>query len=249
MLAHLAVSLLVGFLVFVSEVHAEDAAFRKKAEETYLKLTPCLQSAWIYAKNGHNVTFKVPADLHDHHQAVKSKLDRFKHTAHMHTYRHYSGPWIENHFINHFESQPVENFNGVVPLFVPWVDNQRNGEKIWNEIMQALKSVLRSDVIYLAVSQGDIGLAKIGETFPNILVLSGGGFGHIPVPLIKGEIPYHPLHLPAQWDQEIGFFGNMQQASRPVMFEEIRRIADELKISHKIAFGTKCYCSYDTWFH
>lgn len=214
-----------------------DEAFRRRAQDNYKKLEPCIKSAWIYQAKGQNITFEFPQDGHEHFAAVKNKLSRFKRTARVHSYRHYYGPWVENIFISHFENKPLEDFHGIFPLFVPWVDNQKMTEQIWKEIMDALSSVLRPNVIYLAVSQGDIGLAKIAEKFPNILVLSGGGFGHIPIPLIKGEIAYHTLNFPPKWDQEIGFFGNMQQASRPVMFDIIRKTADKLGVTHKIAFG------------
>ena len=35
---------------------------------------------------------------------------------------------------------------------------------------------------------------------PNILVLSAGGFGHIPIPLIKGELAPSAIPVPFHWD-------------------------------------------------
>lgn len=235
--------LLVGFL---TKIEANEVTeLQKKAKKAYAQIAPCLESAWIYeAKHRENqnattpFSFSFPNDAEEHFQAVKKALERFHHSAHMHTYRHYSGPWIENIFITHFKHIALSDTHGIIPLFIPWVDNQRTGSKLWDDIFSTLKSVLRPNVIYLTVSQGDIGLANIAEYFPNILVLSGGGFGHVPIPLIKGEIPYREItSWPPHWDQEIGFFGNMQQASRPIMFDIIRREADNLGISHKIAFG------------
>lgn len=55
-------------------------------------------------------------------------------------------------------------------------------------LTDSLLSWLRKDVIYLAVSQDDQGLGKtLMSAFPNILVLTAGGFGHVPIPLIGGK--------------------------------------------------------------
>ena len=43
------------------------------------------------------------------------------------------------------------------------------------------------------LSKRDVGLGKIGRSHPNILVLAAGGYGHVPLPLIKGEIAYSPI--------------------------------------------------------
>lgn len=251
-------------LLFITQFATFEAAkeeiseLRRRAIKAYAQIAPCLTSAWIYqAKYGnststsskkgqtkHTFSFPEDADAEAHFRSVKSTLERFHHTARMHTYRHYSGPWIENHFISHFKGKSLLDMHGIIPLLIPWVDNQRTGEVLWGDIFRTLKQLLRPNMIYLAVSQGDIGLAKIGEYFPNILVLSGGGFGHVPVPLIKGELPYREItKWPFPFDQEIGFFGNLHQASRPIMFEIIRREADREGMTHKIAFGECLKCS------
>jgi hypothetical protein len=234
--------LVIGLATKAAADEDSAAELRRRAEKSYAQIAPCLQSAWIYQAKYHNAaknhTFSFPDDAQAHFEQVKKALARFATTAHMHTYRHYSGPWIENIFISHFQKATLKDLHGIIPLFVPWVDNQRTGDELWQEIFKTLKAVLRPDVIYLAVSQGDIGLAKIGEYFPNVLVLSGGGFGHVPVPLIKGLLPYNAItQWPPHWDQEIGFFGNLHQATRPIMFDTIRAAADKAHMTHKIAFG------------
>jgi hypothetical protein len=47
-----------------------------------------------------------------------------------------------------------------------------------------LRDMLRDDVVYVTVVQDDAGLSikKL-----NILFISVGGFGHIAIPLIKGQ--------------------------------------------------------------
>ncbi len=41
------------------------------------------------------------------------------------------------------------------------------------------------------------------STFPNILVLSAGGYGHVPIPLIMGELPYVEPHANNKYSTEV----------------------------------------------
>ena len=53
------------------------------------------------------------------------------------------------------------------------------GEPTYEEIENVLLKVLRPDVMYITVVQGAEGLKLIGDLFPNMLVLSSGGYGHV----------------------------------------------------------------------
>ena len=85
-----------------------------------------------------------------------------------------------------------EHFGGYVPIFVPWTD-------LWcshwyrypRDFIETLRKVLRKDVPYVTVNQNDDGVfgrctESLSEEIPNLLVLSAGGVGHVPVPLLKG---------------------------------------------------------------
>ena len=62
-------------------------------------------------------------------------------------------------------------------------------------LLETLNETMRPNVLYLAVSQCDDGLfghwptraqIKFRQTdFPNMLVMSAGGYGHVPLPLFK----------------------------------------------------------------
>ena len=109
---------------------------------------------------------------------------------------------VENHYINYFMDKPFEYFNGFVPLFIQWVDLHAHEIELIDlpadhprntsipsmaTLMTALKDWLRTDVIYLVVSQDDQGIGtKLSLLFPNIFVFSAGGYGHVPIPLIAG---------------------------------------------------------------
>lgn len=207
--------------------------FRAIAAETYRKVLPCLNGTWMYA-NKPPVHFEFPIDAEEHFKEIIKKTEPYR-NAPVHSYAGYDGPWIENIFIAKFMNRPLHHFNGLIPLFLPWIDRQILRGRHFDYIYAELETVLRPNVIYFAVSQGDVGLGKIGMRFPNILVMSAGGFGHIPIPLIKGEI--HPIPQPAKFDQDIGFFGTIQQSTRPAMLSTIKNVAAELGLTYKDGMG------------
>jgi len=59
-------------------------------------------------------------------------------------------------------------------------------------------------------SQDDQGItANLFEKKPNILVLSAGGYVHIPIPLIKREFSYVPPRSNHKYDLDVGFCGKI----------------------------------------
>lgn len=125
----------------------------------------------------------------------------------------FCGPWIENYWImsHHFHlegrtsynnqssssSSPMgclsNTFGPYIPLLIPWVDlwllnTRRRVKKYPRGFISTLQSTLRPNVLYITVSQNDEGLLLPGGVLPsNILVLSAGGYGHVPIPLLKQE--------------------------------------------------------------
>jgi hypothetical protein len=149
-----------------------------------------------------NLELKYPSDAEAHfkeiHEALKPAMKDWQ--KKMHCYANHCGPWIENGWMQHFnETWSAQGpdgrlstvFGPYVPIFFPWVDRwvkKRNNKDVWT----TLSKLLRPDVAYITVSQNDEGIMA-GEgnnnlkRFPNILVLSGGGYGHVPVPLLIKE--------------------------------------------------------------
>ena len=120
----------------------------------------------------------------------------------MSIYADYAGPWIENHWIASFCcDKAIESFGGLVPLFIQWTDVERIRGSKWlhDEDGKRFTSALRRDVIYVTVSQHDNGITPprrwgFQPDFTwNILVMSAGGFGHIPLPLIAKELDPLPI--------------------------------------------------------
>ena len=90
--------------------------------------------------------------------------------------------------------------------------------------------------MYLAISQGDVGLGMIGRAHPNIFVFSAGGYGHSTIPLIKGELELQPHR--DTFANDVGFFGNPRQPPRPTMLPEMKEIADKLGLNFKLGQGS-----------
>lgn len=135
-----------------------------------------------------------------------------------HSWTGYSGPWIENIWIDHFSKMPLSAFGGMFPLFIQWTDIHVNyfmggnaSMPNYNTLPGNIEKLLRDDVIYVTVTQDDEGFtSKLAIPKPNILSLSAGGFGHIPIPLIKGELAYVK---PRVFSHDITFLGSLHENS------------------------------------
>ena len=177
------------------------------AKATYEKALPCLLSTWMMADRKPS-EFQFPDDAEAHFKDILDKTARFR-SMPIHSYANYDGPWLENIFVANYSAIDLSHFHGFIPIFAQWIDTQILRGRHFDNLLHTLNSVLRPNVLYLAISQGDVGLGKIGMSHPNIFVLSAGGFGHVVAPLIRGEVPWS--ETPLKFDQEIGFFGNANQ--------------------------------------
>jgi hypothetical protein len=72
----------------------------------------------------------------------------------------------------------------------------------------------------MVVSQDDVGIdTNLLTTFPNLIVFSAGGYGHVPIPLIKSEISnyyenninYENNNQNNNFSWDIGFYGNFRE--------------------------------------
>ncbi len=176
--------------------HAFSCAAQRKIDltvaESCLKLT------------SPNIQLVYPDDAEEHFEEIHIALAMFLQDENhkIHSAANFKGPWLENVWISHFEelyygdngpSSPClfEIFGPFVPIFIPWVDLWVHNE--WQypeELPKLLRSVLRPNVPYITVSQSDDGFPGRSsllthESLPNLLVLSAGGYGHVPIPLIK----------------------------------------------------------------
>jgi hypothetical protein len=111
----------------------------------------------------------------------------------------FCGPWVENVWISDFSAKAAaettclsDTFGPFVPLFIPWVDLYVGSRfKYPDGFVEAVKKVIRPDVPYITVSQNDEGLIGANHLplIHNILVMSAGGLGHVPIPLFMKDFP------------------------------------------------------------
>ena len=185
---------------------------------------------------------RYPADAEAHFQQIRERLAPWaQHAAH-HPHGDkktgFHGPWIENAWITHFEgaydrrarnATLADVFGPFVPLFVPFVDLWVGSHWHYpNGLVDALLGVLRADVPYIVVSQNDEGLTGKCELVlarhPNVLVLSAGGYGHVPVPLFKqDEPPRADAAAPAARKFAVSYVGSLGHAP-----DEMRRKMEEV---------------------
>jgi len=192
--------------------------FVNKASLTYKRIVPCLKARSDAVPLGFVWdNMKFPDDAIDHYRDLLARTLMYRTGVEPHKYTGYSDDWIENRFIKKFSRLRLDQFGGFIPIFVQWTDihvhhfmketttkpttstNSPNSTTFLT-LHQTILSMLRPTVLYVAVTQDDEGLFQLSKLAPNILSISGGGYGNIPIPLIKGEIPHHPINVPALGD-------------------------------------------------
>lgn len=109
-----------------------------------------------------------------------------------HTWAGFSGPWIEDSWVQ-YAAPRLGMFYPFVPLLAQWTDSFVN---FYDPAVDALKKrmfrdgSLRDDVIYVTVSQhdrADLACDADGSVYRQVLYFSAAGWGHAAVPLLKGQ--------------------------------------------------------------
>jgi len=177
---------------------------------------------------------KYPKDALIHYETLLNVTKRF---------RNLTLRGIENQFILRYVNQPLSFFNGFIPIFIQFEQIEHNdwtnefpGFPKLRDVKWALKKLLRPTVVYLVFSENIHGVHFFQNTFPNILTLSCGGYGHVPVPLLGYERPYVPIstNLPLPFD--IGFSGSFKTSkSRREMVEKLRKILPQYNMTYSLS--------------
>lgn len=235
MLSYLLLAVIVLYAhLFVPITAAIDDAFLQQANSTLSTLREKCMHSWLYENPQRPMKFPAhyifPRDAHEHNARLKAIAGRFRHIP-PHEYAGYSGPWVENIWIKNFEHLPVEAFGGMIPLFFNWVDGQLKDQM--NMMISVLTPVIRPNVLYVTVSQSDESIHKLMILHPNILVLSAGGFGHVPLPLIKGEADYRPP--PSSFLHDVAFIGTDREERHELIIKALESAA-------KVGFSTTNTC-------
>ena len=183
---------------------------------------------------------EYPMDADQHFHDIRLAVSQYaQHSNHkMHSAKQYAGPWIENAYISYFESlydddssnrqhQPClsDIFGPFVPIFLPWVDHlvvashpPQQRHQYPDGLVRTLLEILRPNVPYITISQNDEGIVGKYEfnsttSLPNLLVLSAGGYGNVPIPLLKQEEPYITDRIPIM-DRiyDVSYVGSLKNA-------------------------------------
>lgn len=232
-----------------AHLDVRSAEFRAIARRTLQQVhDTCLLTHFYEAGNPQQhvypAEFVFPDDAEAHFAAIQAAVQPFLAKNPVHSYAGYDGPWIENLWIAHFQHKPLSFFRGLIPLFVNWIDSEI--VKDLPRLIAALRGVLRSDVAYITVSQGDAGLHEAAAHFPNVLTLSAGGFGHVALPLVKGELPLSaPPPSPTDaaaasqryFEFDLAFYGT-DRRERHALLMRTREEAERHNLSFHIGYGT-----------
>jgi hypothetical protein len=134
-----------------------------------------------------------------------------------HRYQGYAGPWIEDYFLSHWLQHSADSALGYLPVF--WTDiflhaqTHRFTPGQYDRFQRELRRLLD---VTLAVPRCFFTLLEYDHMiwdwhlFPrNIAVFSAGGWGDVPIPLLKGSPPYTcpPKEIP------LSFVGRIDGAS------------------------------------
>jgi len=179
--------------------------------------------------------FSPAIDLQQHFEEILNATTMWRDLPPI-KYAEYEGPWLEDYWISEFccNKSVQEDFGGLVPLFIRWSGTNGHHAK---EGAERIASLLRDDVIYVTYSQPSGGMFfKAAEKLLspkqvwNVLVFSGAGFGHIPVPLLIRELPMEPPLIIDQRRFLFGFVGGMHpwSGARRVMKDVIKRTSQRL---------------------
>ena len=160
-----------------------------------------------FRKSHPYLTLRYPGDAESHFDEIRRALRQYSNSSRPHAFgATFSGPWVENVWIqncsdrwsNRTQGDTLRQYFGpYIPILLPWTDLWVNsGGHLPPGLPGVLYRVLRKDVPYITVVQHDLGIsAHLGQPssattldhnrIPNVLVLSAGGFGNVPIPLFK----------------------------------------------------------------
>ena len=188
-----------------------------------------------------------PTDAEAHFLELNRTLASFlPESLPMHRWIDYAGPWVENYWINSFNERWLQRPNGTrlkdlfgpfIPIFFPFADARARykGYPFYPAgLVQALNASLRRNCLYVTVSQHDEGVFGMPKgaamhlkdrirltDFPNLLVLSAGGYGHVPLPLLKRPEKQLPLKPMASRPYFTSFIGSKNGGKMRIIMSDI----------------------------
>ena len=156
------------------------------------------------------VLSQYPADSFEQYSRIHKGLSTWaQHPNHVpHRAAGFAGPWIENRYISHFQpliktkADLIHHFGPYIPIFVPWTDHWvKSNYKYPRALVNKMQGLLREDDLYIILVQNADGFVgrcsefqALQDTY-HITILSAGGWGHVPIPLMKQVMSDRPATL------------------------------------------------------
>lgn len=92
------------------------------------------------------------------------------------------------------------------------------------ELYLPFSSKIRRDVLYLVISQANYGIEFLRLNHPNVIIFSAGGEGEVPIPLIKGELPYAEINSTFFPKYDVSFLGSIDHGHRKKVLDNFIRL-------------------------
>ena len=219
-------------------------------------------AAWAcLRKSSANLCLRYPADAETHFNHIHKAVTQWSPGKVQSTYKGHKGPYVEDAWLARCKAlnqsrcmhdgvigpcRPLHTvFGPVIPLMITWLSTWlTQGRRYRSEFLAALRAVLRPDVPYATVVQNDEGLfpkSQMLREFPNILVFSAGGYGHVPVPLLLSELPLSKTKPPSRRSYRFSYVGSLDHAPgdlRRQMAHTVKRMCTGVSATAKIYHGS-----------
>lgn len=142
-------------------------------------------------------------------------------------YIDYCGPWIESLWIA-MEKEDFKIFGYFIPLFVPWLNMWHFYRKEYFRWRDKIIHLMSKDYFYITLSQNDDGIEgrnEINSIIPdNLIIISSGGKGHIPIPLFLLEYNPNDFPISTNFTYDLIFAGRLTHTLRKLMVDQYSKL-------------------------
>ena len=158
-----------------------------------------------------------------------------------HCWVRFCGPWLEDIWMD-MEKDDFHIFGPFVPLFVPWVKMWIKNQTTYIGLRDQILSLLSKDYFYITLCTNSAGIEGRDEDhniFPdNLLIISGGGRGHIPTLIFMRE--HNPQNYPIsdRYTYDLMFIGTDRYEIRKYMIANYSKL-----LGSKFKYKTR----YSSW--
>lgn len=157
-----------------------------------------------------------------------------------HCWVRFCGPWLEDIWMG-MEKDDFHTFGPFVPLFVPWVKMWIKNRTTYIGLRDQVLKLLKTDFFYITLCTNSAGIEGRDEdhnVFPdNLLIISGGGRGHIPTLIFMHE--HNPKNYPINdnYKYDLMFIGTDRYKIRQYMIANYSKMLGD-KFYYKVRYSS-----------